>query len=425
MENHEDLNSRYAKALLPVTIMYGVFTVVGVVGNILVLLVFAIGRAYKNNNFRVFVISLAIIDLLTCAFLIPAEIVKHLKFFSFESIALCKIKCLFNVWAACAAALSLLVISIDRYRKVCQPFRKQITPQLALRLCVFLSFFLSVILSVPGAVMCGIKQDNMTNINNNQTTVYVCETEERYKEHILRHVYKFSFIFLLVGVSLACIVMYILIGLQIAKHWGSVPVNFRKDSGKDQNSDFSSETFGKLRSESGNPVDRSHSSASDSVNMINQPSSPGALDSPTRKKRPPLVRQGTSVDDPKTAQKRLVKQMSSVSSGSRDDASTRRRNMSRSASGFGLRRFPYKTLIWFILTLVFIVTYILYLVLATKVPMLTHMDVPSFTLFQSFYRLYFINNIINPIVYALLDKNFRKACKNLGPRLKERFRTGM
>lgn len=422
MESQEEFNRRYANALLPLTVTFGMFTIVGVVGNIFVLLVFVLGRVYKNNNFRVFVICLGIIDLMTSAFLIPAEMAKHRNYFSFENLAMCKIKCLFNVWAGCAAALSLLIISIDRYRKVCQPFKRQITPRLALQLCVFLSFFLSVVLSVPGAVMCGIKETNMTNIYGNTTTVFLCETEEKFKKHILRTVYKFAFIILLVGVSVACIVMYILIGRQICKHWGSVPLNFRKDSTR-ENSEFSSETFGKIRT-NGKPSDRSASSASD---HSNPPLSPICKDVQGKGKRPPLVKQNSSFDmDPKAAKKSLIKQLSTASNSSSgkksEDAPARRKKMSRQTSGFGLRKFPYKTLIWFILTLVFIVTYIVYLALAIQVPKIPTMSASSFALFQSFYRLYFINNIINPIVYAILDKNFRKACRNLGSTLKAKFK---
>lgn len=427
MESTEDLSRRYADTLLPLTVTFGLFTVVGVVGNIIVLLVFALGGAYRHNNFRVFVISLGIIDLSTSAFLIPAEMMKHRNYFSFANIVMCKLKCLFNVWAGCAAALSLLVISIDRYRKVCQPFKRQITPRLALRLCVFLSFFLSVILSVPGAVMCGIKQENMTNIHGNKTAVFLCETEDRFKDHIFRAIYKYCFVILLVGVSISCIIMYILIGRQIARHWGSMPVNFRKDSTRDNNSEFSSETFGRLKT-GGKAIERSPSTTSDSLNQTNStPPSPICKDTQAKKKRPPLVKQqSTSEIDPQKANKRLIKQMSSTSftSGGRKksvDACARRRNMSRHASGFGIRRFPYKTLIWFILTLVFIITYIVYIVLAIQVPKIPTMTSSSFALFQSFYRLYFINNIINPIVYAMLDNKFRDSCRNLGPILKTRF----
>ncbi|XP_053407230.1 alpha-2A adrenergic receptor-like [Mercenaria mercenaria] len=425
MESEEDINIRYANALLPLTITLGVFTLVGVVGNIIVLLVFGLGRAYRHNNFRVFVVCLGIIDLLTSAFLIPAEMVKHRNYFSFENLAMCKVKCLFNVWAGCAAALSLLIISIDRYRKVCQPFKKQITPRLAFQLCVFLSFFLSVILSIPGAVMCGIKETNMTTIHGNITTVFLCETEEKYKEHIMRTIYKFSFMLLLLGVSGSCIVMYILIGRQIARHWGSVPVNFRKDSGR-ENSEFSSETFGRLRVNTNGKSVETLSSNADGQDQINLPLSPIVKEGPPKEKRPPLVKQSSSFEtDPQKTKKKLIKQLSSasISSGNRkgEDACARRSKMSRQASGFGLRRFPYKTLIWFILTLVFIITYIVYLALATQVPKIPTMTSSSFALFQSFYRLYFINNIINPIVYAILDKNFRTAFKKLKTNLKDRF----
>lgn len=427
-ETQDELNSRYASAMLPITIIFGVFAVVGVAGNLIVLLVFSLGRAYRHNNFRTFVICLGIIDLLTSAFLIPAEMAKQRSYFSFGSLAMCKTKCLFNVWAGCAAALSLLVVCIDRYRKVCQPFKKQITPALATKLCVFLSFFVSIILSVPGAVMCGIRETNMTNVHQTNTTVYLCATEDIYEKHIMRHIYKFSFIILLVGVSVSCVVMYICIGCQIRKHWGSTPVSFRKDSGRDLNSDYSSDTFGNVRAgSSSSPVKRTESNVSESTNVSNVSPSPIVKHAIDRENRPSLVQQSSIDKDQEKAKKKLIKQISSASFtyvGSRrksDEAAGRRRTMSRQASTFGIRRFPYKTLIWFILTLVFIITYMVYLVLSLQVPHLTKKSPRSFAIFEIFYRLYFVNNIINPIVYALLDKKFRDACRHIVPRLKARF----
>lgn len=84
----------------------------------------------------------------------------------------------------------------------------------------------------------------------------------------------------------------------------------------------------------------------------------------------------------------------------------------------GKRQFPYKTLIWLILTVVFIVTYFLYGILNIRVSTRTDLDPHAFALFESFYRLYFINNIINPIVYAVLDEQFRNACKGVFSRRK-------
>lgn len=437
-ESHEELNIRYANALLPVTIIFGLFTAIGIIGNILVLLVFSLGREFRNNNFKVFVICLGIVDLLTCIFLIPAEIAKHRNYFSFENLFMCKTKCLFNVWAGCAAALALLIICIDRFRKVCQPLKKQIAPNLALKLCILLAFAVPIILSWPGAMMCGIKEDNKTNIYNTTTVVYLCETEPKYNNSIWRYVYKFTFVVLLVGVSISCLVMYILIGCQIKRHWGSVPASFRKDSGME----FSSDTFGNVKK----PLDRTNSSTSDMQNqvVIDPPVStlvsapltqPGSdeINSSTKtnkspKQKPKLTKQSSSFDVDPNARKKFIKQLSNVSLSSltkiRKDSmdwNTRGRTMSRSNSGFGMRRFPYKTLIWFILTMIFVVTYMVYLVLAIKVPKLVDLETTPFTVFQLFYRFYFLNNIINPIIYFALDKRFRKACKNIGPLIKTRL----
>ncbi|KAH3788157.1 hypothetical protein DPMN_166289 [Dreissena polymorpha] len=443
--NTDELNERFASAILPLTITFGVFAVTGVAGNILVLIVFSLGRAYRNNNFRVFVVCLGLIDLLTSAFLIPAEMAKQRNYFGFENVVMCKLKNMLNVWAGSAAALSLLVISVDRYRKVCQPFKRQISPRLALRLCVVLSFLVPIVLAVPGVIMSGIRQAHMLNERGQNTTVYICSTEEKFHKHPMRVIYKYTFMILLIGVSTACIVMYILIGKQIFSHWGTMPVSFRKDSNREYNSECSSDTFGKVVPQStnksaNNETSNRVSSETKSSDVDPCPPSPivrpggakTASESP-RRARAQLVKQSTLDEgDKEKMQKKLIKQLSSVSASSgrslvvnndtSSSAASRRRTMSRQASGFGLKRFPYKTLIWFVLTLVFIVTYILYLALSTKVDTITKLSPSSFALFEAFFRLYFLNNIINPLVYALLDKNFREACRTIGPRLKDRWR---
>ncbi|WAR28760.1 hypothetical protein MAR_014464 [Mya arenaria] len=145
--------------------------------------------------------------------------------------------------------------------------------------------------------------------------------------------------------------------------------------------------------------------------------------------RPPLVKQGSSSFDREhgdTRKKKLMSQHSQVSSSSlvskfSSSPSRKRRTLSRQNSGFGLRRFPYKTLIWFILTVVFILTNIVSLVLAATDSGLAEKDPKSYAIYASFHRLYFINNIINPVVYFILDQHFRSVCRNIKPRLKARF----
>ena len=169
-ETLEDLNDRYAKALLPLTVTFGVFAVFGFFGNLVIILVFALSREYKRNNFKVFVLTLAVIDLVICVTLIPAEMVKQRKYFEFGDVAICKSKCFFNVFGASSSCLALLVISVDRYRKVVQPFKKQMSPGIAVRILAVVAFLFPVLLAIPGTIMCGIKTTNMTNIHGGNTT---------------------------------------------------------------------------------------------------------------------------------------------------------------------------------------------------------------------------------------------------------------
>jgi len=92
VETTDELNARYAAALLPLTVIFAIFTVVGVLGNAGVIVVFSLGRASHNSTFRVFAIFLAIVDLMACALLLPSEIAKHRSFFHFDNLALCQVK---------------------------------------------------------------------------------------------------------------------------------------------------------------------------------------------------------------------------------------------------------------------------------------------------------------------------------------------
>ncbi|KAH3803058.1 hypothetical protein DPMN_156757 [Dreissena polymorpha] len=175
VESLEDLDGRYADALLPLTIAFGCFTVVGIIGNLLVILVFSLSPEYRRNNFKVFALTLAYIDLITCLTLIPAETVKQQKYFEFGQVATCKLKCFFNVFGASSHCLALLVISVDRFLKVVLPFKTQMTPKKSIWILLFVAFLLPILLSIPGTLMCGIRTTAKVNIYGTNTTIYLCE----------------------------------------------------------------------------------------------------------------------------------------------------------------------------------------------------------------------------------------------------------
>ncbi|KAK3592473.1 hypothetical protein CHS0354_008282 [Potamilus streckersoni] len=401
MDDHQSLdkvNEKYALFLIPVTVIFGLFTVLGVIGNILVLVVFFTSSHYKRNNFKVFVICIGLIDLMTSVSLIPAEIVKHRNYFSFENVHACKVKCFFNIFASTSAALALLIVCIDRFRKVCQPLKKQISPSLAIKLCI-VSVALAVFLSLPGGVMCGIEANNMNSYDGrtNGTVVYFCSVDPSYKGTTLRIMYKYMFLVLIVAVSFAMILMYAFVGRGVCAYWKARPA---LHSVRSVTSESESEALKSMADH--NAVSRTGSAASKGTQNTDVDSI--SLNGSNRQKLR-LAKTTRKSNDSSSLKEKIT---------SWGKGQNLLRNISRQSS-FGNRKFPYKTMIWFLLTLIFIITYIIYVILSMYfVPdNIVKMSPGKFVFYSCIFRLYFINNIINPFVYAALDSRFRRACLNL------------
>ncbi|KAL4231561.1 hypothetical protein ACF0H5_009142 [Mactra antiquata] len=394
-ESLEALNARYAGALLPLTVTFGVFVLLGFLGNLIILLVFTLSRDYRRNNFKIFVLTLGVIDIITCVTLIPAEMIKQRHYFAFGDVASCKAKCFFNVFGAAASCLALLVISIDRYRKVVQPFKKQMTPKLAMKLLFVVAFIFPVLLAIPGTIMCGIKRTSMKNINGGVTTINLCETEEKFRFSIWRSIYKFTFIILLVGISFTYVVLYVFVMKEAIKQIRAI-ARLRKNSAYEVT--YSSDVFdpNSVNADAMNRLPRaSNVDTNDIGSVVTQPltSKNGSL---TRKDR------GTS-------QKKASRQYSMRSVFSQTPLTVR-------------QRFPTKTLVWFILTLIFIITYMTHLILALKVAGIVAMTPSEFAWFSFCYRIYFFNHMINPLIYAIFVKKFRTSCSTLLPTLRDKIK---
>ena len=399
-ETLEDLNKRFADALLPLTATFGLFAFAGFFGNLLILLVFSLSREYRKNNFKIFVICLAIIDFITCITLIPAEMVKQRHYFAFDDAVACKVKCFFNVFGASASCLSLLIISIDRFRRAVQPMRKQLSPGLVIKLLVIVGFIIPILLSIPGTIMCGIEQENKTNIYGTDTEIYLCATEDKYRYSVWRIVYKYTFIILLVGISFVYIVLYTFVMREVAKQ-------VRTMATMDKNSSFeacySSDVYDpnsvQTSEENGNNRARilSKTSFTDEDKLMT------SVKESTNEKQP---NKGKSVKELRNPSLKSIKSHFGTKS---------------KISIFRRRQFPYKTIIWFILTLIFVITYITHLIFALRVEKVVVMSPREFSVYSFFFRIYFFNHFINPVVYAIFVKRFRQSCRNLFPTIKQKL----
>ncbi|XP_052788711.1 cholecystokinin receptor type A-like [Mya arenaria] len=387
-ESLDDLNDRYARALLPLTIAFGFLAVFGFFGNLIILLVFSLSRDYKRNNFKVFVLTLAVIDLVICLILIPAEMVKQRKYFEFGDVVTCKVKCFFNVFGASSSCLALLVISIDRFRKVVQPFKKQMTPAIAVKVLIVVACVFPILFAIPGTIMCGIKTTNMTNIHGGNTTIHLCETEDKYDKSIWRTIYKFTFIILLVGISVTYIVLYIFVMREAAKQMKAISVQ------------------------------RTHSSLETVFSTGNYFQNTICNDTPETNRKQIGINENTGSN---MSVPILMNNGSPSNCTLQNGGSNHTGSIEQICNRYGrpksTRHLPTKTIIWFILTIVFIVTYVTHNLLTLKVGEIVNMSPSEFTLFSFFFRIYFLNHVINPIVYALFVKRFRSSCRNVAPML--------
>ncbi|XP_052773087.1 pyrokinin-1 receptor-like [Mya arenaria] len=339
------LNDRYATTLLPLTIVFGVFGIVGIFGNIFVFIVYGCGTKFKDRKFRYFVLSLGFIDFLTCLTLIPAEILKHGTYFNFTERYLCKMKCFMNVFAAAGASYCLMLVAVDRYILTCRPMLCKNVPQIshswAWRLCLMM-LLLAVLTSIPAAVLCGISSDVITDFNGNVTTeISACESEPYFKHGISRYVYRIFLSVMQILVSLLMIVLYARIGHTVSQAM-------------------------KIR-EARNPHDIQMYDYR--ANWEQRPKNGGH-------------QPGTPIYGPY--------------------------HQDHQHHHHHHHHIPANIKLLFIVTVVFIVTYVLYLALSwIDQKQLTQ---TQFLVFSMFYRSYFIHSIINPILYLKMDTHFRGQC---------------
>lgn len=350
-ETLTEFNNRYATALLPLTVVFGILGFVGLVGNMIVLIVYGFGKKFKDKKYRCYVLCLAVIDFTTCLTLIPAEIIKHRSYFNFVETELCKVKCFFNVFAASAASVCLLIVAVDRYILTCHPLLcvkiRSISHGVAWRLCI-LNFILGLVISIPSAMMCGTSKKPMKNIYGNITYVYLCETEPYYERMTIRYVYRFTLVATQTILSIIVIILYVRIGITVMK------------------------------------VMKARRVPSDStVNEIRR----------------------YSVGD--VYELRLcpggnVYELRRCSTGGNDK---------HCVNHFHHPLLPTNIKILFIITVVFIVTYFSYIGM-TWIDQ-TKLTPSQFVVFALFIRIYFIHSVINPFLYTKMDSLFRKRCRDL------------
>lgn len=426
----EELNNEFTDTVFPVTIFVGLEVVFGFFGNVLVLYVFLF--RYHVCNFRYFVLCLAFIDITSTLTTMPGEMVTHLYWYVYPYAEVCKVKSFFNMFTVCAEAFCLLTIAIDRYRKVCRPFGWQIKPKLAILICLVI-YIISAILASPVPFLWGISYQNKLYKGVNVTTT-ICEKDGKYKETKRPIQYSITMEVVLSVIVVIIFVLYVLVARTLLRKkrnrrlsgkFSDVTTSSSNPVGSSSNvikmnavsgiSEHSSSIYKKGKTE-GISQSRGHKQfsteamssktekASSSLNIWQTvpPAKYTDSDIPTDESRGP-----TSDDETDGARRRFRRP-------SEHRIQTRSLRSRKKTVKTRVRR---KTLIMFLLTLIFMITTVLYLTLLSFIArsddVLRSMSHSWRAIYFLFFRLYFINHVINPIVYGLLDPHFRMILRKM------------
>lgn len=167
----KDRNDAEAMQRLPTIIYLTILGVIGVVGNVIILLI--IGLVYKPNNFRCYILTLAALDLTACCISIPAEIADNALPLMYYSENFCKFARLIGNIAKLGSAFVLVVMAVGRYRKICFPFNKNLSLKTARILCI-ISIVVAVVFSWANVIIQGHKVEHFPG----NITGYGCSTDD-------------------------------------------------------------------------------------------------------------------------------------------------------------------------------------------------------------------------------------------------------
>ncbi|XP_071098629.1 rhodopsin, GQ-coupled-like [Haliotis cracherodii] len=211
-------NENMAKTLIPVMAFVGFIMVTGFFGNILVCYIFTRKIPLSVNTFLL--VFLAALDLVNCTLAMPFEIMDMRYSYLFESGVTCKIFRFIVAFPNIDSTFVLLIITIDRYKRVCKPMSIQMTFRDS-RKYVTIATAAAILLSLPALLIYGSE-----TVKTSTDGLYGQDCKS--SDTITGSVFRFIFQLLLgVGIIMTCGILcyiYIHVWREIRKH----EMNIRK-----------------------------------------------------------------------------------------------------------------------------------------------------------------------------------------------------
>ncbi|XP_025102577.1 uncharacterized protein LOC112569108 [Pomacea canaliculata] len=163
----EKLNYETFIKLLPMVVLFTVVVIVGLSGNLLVFLVYL--KQYKVSATRVFVLKMAVCDFLTNIFTLP-WVIQDMRYSHTSEVHFCRMKCFLGTFPLIMSYLLLVLVALDRRRRICQVHRRQLSARQATYLLI-VPLVLTFAAMVPFTYLYGAKP---LETENSQITGSTC-----------------------------------------------------------------------------------------------------------------------------------------------------------------------------------------------------------------------------------------------------------
>ncbi|XP_071161496.1 D(2) dopamine receptor A-like [Mytilus edulis] len=185
--------------------------VIGIPGNVLVFFVYS--KKTRKNSTTIFILVLAVFDLVNCTATLPTEIVMLLNPFVFNIGPVCKMSRFTTYTCNSAAAVILAAIAVDRYKRVCTPHGKQITLKRAKRMALW-AFITSVSFTWPSLMIYGQRTISTESAN---VTRQICEIDDSHVLTVYPLIYYSYMCFSTCGIYFILLASYISIVMKMVK----------------------------------------------------------------------------------------------------------------------------------------------------------------------------------------------------------------
>lgn len=171
-----DVNLAFRDWNMGALVLISVIILPGILGNSLVMAIFY--REFKKSAYRTFVLWLAVLDLAGCLLVMPYLLVNIVTPVSMDNEVVCKVGRFLSYVIMMTSHFILVVIAVDRYRKICKPHSFQIAQSQTSRCCLGMLIF-SLILSIPAVILYG---NSSLDIGIPGLKATRCFTADKYKD---------------------------------------------------------------------------------------------------------------------------------------------------------------------------------------------------------------------------------------------------